>query len=347
MQFIERSTCDYAEFIGGLQENERNCKDIAEEKLQETTRINEKGVLCMPMKKTLRQLFTEEKVVLAPEVYDCASTITCQDCGYKALVLSGAEVSMSLKGIPDLGLLSCDEMLMVTRNICAISDLPLVVDGENGYGPALTAAYHCKRFADAGAAGVIIVDSPETRIGGVISKEAAVEKIAACADALKGTDCLLIARTDAMDLDEAIDRCVAYREAGADMTLVFCFNFIPPKERLEACKKINAKDPGWKWYPDLGVHDGKSDVTLSEIAAYGFNFVGIHYLLGSAMTAMTDAGMGNIKNQDNVYAMTKYPRPGIGSEEQIERWYRYESRFVKDPELRNRWPYNYYKTQRH
>ena len=65
LQFIERSTCDYAEFIGGLQENERNCKDIAEEKLQETTRINEKGVLCMPMKKTLRQLFTEEKVVEA------------------------------------------------------------------------------------------------------------------------------------------------------------------------------------------------------------------------------------------------------------------------------------------
>lgn len=301
----------------------------------------------MPMEKTLRQLFSEERVVLAPEVYDCASTITCQDCGYKALVLSGAEVSLSLKGIPDLGLLSYDEMLMVTRNICAMSPLPLVVDGENGYGPALSAAYHCKGFAQAGAAGVIIVDSPETRIGGVIPKEEAMEKLAACADALKGTDCLLIARTDSMDLDDAIDRCVAYRKAGADMTLAFCFNFIPPEERFDACRRINERDPGWKWYPDLGCHNGKSDVTLDEIAEYGFNFVGIHYLLGSAMTAMTDAGMGNFKNQDNVYAMTKYPRPGIGSQELIDQWYRYESRFVKDPALADRWPYNYYRTQRH
>lgn len=301
----------------------------------------------MPMKKNLRQLFEEEKVILAPEVYDCASTWTCQECGYKALVLSGAEVSMSLKGIPDLGILSYDEMLMVTRNICAMSDLPLVVDGENGYGPALASAYHCKGFADAGAAGVIIVDSPETRIGGVLPKKEAVEKIAACADALKGTDCLLIARTDSMDLDDAIDRCIAYREAGADMTLVFCFNFIPPEERFEACKKINERDPGWKWYPDLGVHNGKSDVTLEEIAEYGFNFVGIHYLLGSAMTAMADAGAGNFKNQDNVYASMKYPRPGIGPEELIDRWHAYEKRFVSDPGLDDHWPYNYYRTQRH
>ena len=232
------------------------------------------------MKKTLKQLFAEEKVVLAPEVYDCASTITVEDCGYKAIVLSGAEVSLALKGIPDIGILSYDEMVMVTRNICAITDLPLVVDGEDGYGPAINAAYHCKGFANAGAAGVIIVDSPETRIGGCLPKDLAVEKMRACADALKCTECLLIARTDADTLQEAIDRSVAYRAAGADMTLVFGFNFIPVQERFEACKKINEADPGWKWYPDLGAQNGKSDVTLEEIAEYGFNFVGIHYLLG-------------------------------------------------------------------
>lgn len=296
------------------------------------------------MKKTLRQVLAEEKIILAPEVYDCASAITCADCGYKALVLSGAEVSLALKGIPDLGILSYDEMLMVTRNICAISDLPLVVDGEDGYGPAINAAYHCKGFAQAGAAGVIIVDSPETRIGGCLPIEKAVEKISACAAALKDTDCLLIARTDAQDLDEAIERSKRYRLAGADMTLVFCFNFLPLEERFAACKKIHEADPGWKWYPDLGTHDGKADVTLEEIAEYGFNFVGIHYLLGAAMTAMTDAGMGNYLRQDNVYAQTKYPRPGIGSRELIEAWYEYEKGFNSDPDLRNRWPYNYYKT---
>ena len=67
----------------------------------------------MAFKKSLRQLFAETDIILAPEVYDCASSITVQDCGYSALVLSGAEVSLSLKGIPDLGILSYDEMLMV------------------------------------------------------------------------------------------------------------------------------------------------------------------------------------------------------------------------------------------
>lgn len=298
----------------------------------------------MAFKKSLRQLFAETDIILAPEVYDCASSITVQDCGYSALVLSGAEVSLSLKGIPDLGILSYDEMLMVTRNICEISNLPLIVDGEDGYGPAINAAYHCKGFARAGAAGVIIVDSPETRIGGVLPMGKAVEKIRACADALKGTDCILVARTDAPSLEEAILRCKAYRDAGADMTLAFCINFLPVEERLEACRRLNEGDPGWKWYPDLSCHNGKSDVGLEEIVPYGFKLVGIHYLLGSAMTAMTDAGMENFKRQDNVYAMSRYPRPGIGSQEQIKAWYKYESRFNSDPLLKERWPYNYYGT---
>ena len=71
------------------------------------------------------------------------------------------------------------------------------MDCENGYGPALTAAYNCRRLAKAGAAGVIIVDSPDVRIGGnSLPLDEAVCKYRACADALKGTDCILVARTD-------------------------------------------------------------------------------------------------------------------------------------------------------
>lgn len=296
----------------------------------------------MPMKKTLKQLFSEEKCILAPEVYDCASTMAVEQCGYKALVLSGAEVSMAMKGVPDLGILNVEEVLWATQRICDYTDLPMIVDLENGYGPALTAAYNCKRIARAGAAGVIIVDSPEVRIGDVLPRQEAIEKIRACADALKETDCILVARTDVKELDEAIDRCVAYREAGADMTLVFMINDIPPAERFEACKKIAAVDHGWKWYPDLGCHDGKSDVTLDEIAEYGFNFVGIHYLLSSALTAMIDAGMGNFQRQNNVYATEKYKECAIGSEEQLTSWYNYEKQYVSDPSLRTRWPYGYH-----
>lgn len=294
------------------------------------------------MKKTFKQLFAEETCVLAPEVYDCASTMAVERCGYKALVLSGAEVSLAMKGVPDLGILNVEEVLWATQRICDYSDLPMIVDLENGYGPALTAAYNCKRIARAGAGGVIIVDSPEVRIGDALPMEEAVEKIRACADALKDTDCILVARTDVKTLDEAITRCVAYREAGADMTLVFMINDLPPEERFDACKKIAAVDKGWKWYPDLGCHNGKSDVSLSEIAEYGFNFVGIHYLLSSALTAMIDAGMGNFKNQDNVYATENYHECAIGSEELLDSWYNLEKNYVCDPALRYRWPYGYH-----
>lgn len=301
----------------------------------------------MPMKKTMRQLLSEEKCVVAPEVYDCASAKTVEKSGFKALVLSGAEVSLALKGVPDLGILNFEEVLWVTQHICDCSDLPMIVDCEDGYGPMLTAAYNCRRMAKAGAAGVIIVDSPETRIGGALPLEEAVAKYRACADALKGTDCILVARTDVPTLEEAIERCVAYREAGADMTLVFMINDIYPDKRFDACKKIAAVDKGWKWYPDLGCHNGKSDVTVEEIAEYGFNFVGVHYLLGTAISAMLDAGRENFKNQNNVYSTLKYPESGIGSPEEIDTWYELEKKYSTDPNLRKRWPYTFHEREFH
>jgi 2-methylisocitrate lyase-like PEP mutase family enzyme len=297
----------------------------------------------MPMKKTLRELLKEESCVMAPEIYDCASAMAAEFCGYNATVLSGAELSMAMKGVPDLGIMNVEELIWATQRICDYSELPCVIDAENGYGPALTAAYNCKRLAKAGAAGVIIVDSPEVRIGGEsLPIEEACGKYRACADALKGTDCILIARTDVETLDEAIERCVAYREAGADMTLVFMINSIRPEDRFEACKKIAEKDKGWKWYPDLGAHNGKSDVTLEEIAEYGYNFVGIHYMLAAALTAMIDAGTENKKNRNNVYATYKYTASAIGTEEQLDSWYETEKPYVVDKNLRMRWPYSYH-----
>ena len=98
-----------------------------------------------------------------------------------------------------------------------------------------------------------------------------------------------------------------------------------------------------KWYPDLGAHNGKSDVTLEEIAPYGYNFVGIHYCLAAALTAMMDAGKGNFEANNNVYATMKYTESAIGSKEQLDGWYDWERQFVPDPKgLRYRWPYSYH-----
>ena len=295
----------------------------------------------MPMKYTLPELFKEEKIVLAPEVYDCASANAVEMCGFKSTVLSGAELSYSLLGLTDIGILSLDEIRWATERICRIHSLPMVVDAEDGYGEPLNAYYTCKSLQKAGAAGIIIVDSPRTRIGGCLPIDEAVMKYKACAEALKGTDCILVARTDAPDIDEAIYRCQKYREAGADMTLILGLNWVPFEEKAAATEKIAKKVPGWKWYPDLGSHNGKSDVTLQDIAELGFNYVGAHYLIGSAMYYMVDAGRGNFERQDNTYAMEKYMgENGLGRADVVKEWYDLEKNWTTNPDLIERWPYN-------
>lgn len=296
----------------------------------------------MSMLYSLPELFKTEKVVMAPEIYDCASAKTVEMCGYKATVLSGAELSASMLGIPDLGIMNVEELIYATSRICNCHKLPMVVDAEDGYGPAINAYNTCKRLANVGAGGVIIVDSAETRIGSnppCLPIDEAVGKYKACAEALKGTDCILVARTDATDFDDALNRSIKYREAGADMTLVFMINYLDHKDRFDACKEIAKVDKGWKWYPDLGCHDGKSDVTLAEIAEYGFNFVGVHYLLGSAMYGMLECGKHTFERQDNTYFEPMHIWGPLQDRENITEMYELERKWNKDPDLINRWPY--------
>jgi 2-methylisocitrate lyase-like PEP mutase family enzyme len=296
------------------------------------------------MQYSLTELFKTEKVVLAPEVYDCASAKTVEMCGYKASVLSGAELSASMLGIPDLGIMNVEELYYATSRICNAHKLPMVVDAEDGYGPAINAYNTCKRLAKCGAGGVIIVDSVETRIGSnppCLPLDEAIGKYKACAEALKGTDCILVARTDATDFDDALNRSIKYREAGADMTLVFMINYLDHDKRFDACKEIAKHDKGWKWYPDLGCHDGKSDVTLAEIAEYGFNFVGVHYLLGSAMYGMIDCGRHTFERQDNTYFEPMNIWGPLRDVENIEFLYNLERSWNDDPDLIKRWPYSF------
>lgn len=294
----------------------------------------------MAMEYTMRELLARRDCVLAPEIYDCLSAQSVEESGFEATVLSGCELAWSMLGVPDLGLMGFEELLWATTRIASYSRLPMIVDCENGYGPVLNTYRNCRRMAQAGAAGVILVDGPETRVGGCLPVEQAVEKYEAAHEALKDTDCILVARTDAEDLSEAMERCNRYREAGADMTLVFTINNIRPSDRYDACKTIARNVDGWKWYPDLGAHDGKTDVTLEQVAELGFNFVGVHYLMSAALWAMKDAGVHNFANRNSVYSTEKYPISGLGTNEQLREWLHFEQQFVKDPALEDRWPYS-------
>lgn len=257
----------------------------------------------MEKKVTLRQLLDEGRV-FAPCIWDCMSAKAAEMSGFKAALLSSGCMSFSMQGMPDLGLLTLDEVLMMTERITNISPLPLIVDAEDGYGDSPVHAYcTAKRLAKAGAMAMTIDDTTGLRgyqrlIGGeksgydVVPVSEWLSKIKAALDALEGTDCMLIARTEAMykyGLDEAIERCVRAAELGVPMTLIIGLT------NMEECEKISARVPGLKMYPDVFSHNGKPDVVLSEVEPLGFKLVTAHCLETAAMRG--DGGVRNCEPQ--------------------------------------------------
>jgi methylisocitrate lyase len=286
-------------------------------------------------KTTLRELL-ERGQVFAPCVYDCISLRCVELAGFKAALLSGGAYAYSMCGIPDMGLLNPDELIWMTTRMTDISSLPIIVDADDGYGETPLTTYRTvMRLAKAGAMAVTIDDSTGIRgferqfnenegVHQVVSREVYLSKIKAAVEAVKNTDCMVIARTEALvsqyamenaterdtaaslypfsystsslhGMEEAIVRCVAARELGADMTMVIGL------KTLEQGKLVAEGDPGWKMWPDVSVTDGRSDVELTDIKKLGFNLVTMHYTEKGAMFGMLDYGMHTIKDQSTVY----------------------------------------------
>ena len=146
--------------------------------------------------------------------------------GYKAIYLSGGGVAAGSLGLPDLGISGLDDVLIDTRRITDVCDLPLLVDIDTGFGPsAFNIARTVKSLIKAGAAACHIEDQVGAKRCGhrpgkeVVSTDEMVDRVKAAADAKTDKDFFLIARTDAIQVhgvDAAIERAIACVEAGAD-----------------------------------------------------------------------------------------------------------------------------------
>ncbi|PJF48278.1 MAG: methylisocitrate lyase [Chloroflexi bacterium] len=146
--------------------------------------------------------------------------------GFRALHLSGAGVSMSSLGAPDLGIIALEDVLIDARRITDACDLPLLVDVDTGFGSAFNIARTVKALIKAGAAGLHIEDQVQAKRCGhrpgkaIVSKAEMVDRIKAAVDARTDAGFVIMARTDALaieGLEAAIERAVTYIEAGADM----------------------------------------------------------------------------------------------------------------------------------
>jgi methylisocitrate lyase len=260
--------------------------------------------------KSLKELLSESNnCIVAPCVYDCASARAVEMVGFKAMMLSGGELSLAMNGVVDNGFTNLTDIEWMVSRLSQTSPLALAVDIEDGFGGPLAVYRTCKRLVRAGAHALQLEDSGDMEEStNLLPREKYYSKVKAAVAALKGTNCMLIARTNAdpaTQLDEGCARCKKAVELGADMTTVVKLNSI------EDAKYVASKVPGWKMYPDVKGKDGVPEVTVDEIYPLGFNFMTMHFLLKAAMDGMLEHGKHNFEQQGCLYTCDKKDATGV------------------------------------
>ena len=163
------------------------------------------------------------KFLSVPGVYNPFSALLAGRKGFKAVYLSGGGLTASM-GLPDLGVITLTELAGMVRSIHEITDIPIIVDADTGFGETLSVYRTVKLLEEAGASAIQIEDQVSPKRCGhlngkeVVSKDNMVEKIRAASAARK--DSLIIARTDARavtGMDDALERAKTYVKEGADI----------------------------------------------------------------------------------------------------------------------------------
>jgi 2-methylisocitrate lyase-like PEP mutase family enzyme len=169
------------------------------------------------------------EILVAPGCYDCLTARLAETGGFEAAYISGAGVSLSALGAPDVGLASFSEVLDRVRRIADVCSIPLVADIDTGFGGPLNVIRTIREFERAGISAVQLEDQEAPKKCGhelgrrIVSTEEMVGRIKAAVDARHDRDFQIIARTDArtsLGLNAALDRAAAYAEAGADVLFI-------------------------------------------------------------------------------------------------------------------------------
>jgi 2-methylisocitrate lyase-like PEP mutase family enzyme len=175
----------------------------------------------------LRNLLANDDFLVMPCCYDALSARLIAQAGFPLTFMSGFAVSAARLALPDTGLISVSEMLDSGRAICQAAVIPVIGDGDTGYGNPANVRRTVEQYALAGFAGIMIEDqvAPKrcghTGVKEVVDRSEALRRIRAAVDAREsGADILLMARTDArsaLGLSEAIWRMQAFADLGADI----------------------------------------------------------------------------------------------------------------------------------
>ena len=177
----------------------------------------------------IRELLGEDRPLVLGGVYDGLSVRLANRAGFEVLFVGGFSVAATLLGEPDFGYLTQTEMTETARRICRLTDRPVLVDADTGYGNALNVMRTAELFHSAGAAGLFLEDQVWPKRCGhmrgkqVVERAEWLSKLRAVLEMRSECDLFLVARTDARavaGLDEAIARGQAARDLGADAVFV-------------------------------------------------------------------------------------------------------------------------------
>jgi 2,3-dimethylmalate lyase len=213
--------------------------------------------------------------VLMPGVYDALTARIAARVGFDVVFISGYSVSAARLGEPDFGFLTQTEMTEAARSVCRVSEAPVIVDADTGYGNAVNVLRTVHELQDAGAAGVFLEDQVWPKKCGhmagkrVVESEEHAAKIRAAVDARGERDLFVVARTDArqpLGLDAAIERCLAYTEAGADAL------FVEAPQSVEELERVAEALPG-PLVANMIEHGMTPHLTRSQLRDLGYALI--------------------------------------------------------------------------
>lgn len=238
----------------------------------------------------LRKLINSGQFLPMPCCFDALSAKLIEQADFQLTFMSGFATSASRLGAPDLGLMSYAEVVDQARNINEAISIPMIADGDTGYGNAMNVRRTVGGFARAGCAAVLIEDQLAPKRCGhtpgkdVVGREEAFDRIKAAVDAREeGTDILIMARTDANHthgLKEAIERARRFHELGADIL------FVEAPKNIDEMRTICSELPGCKM---ANIVEGglTPNLAMNEISELGYQIAAYPLtLLSAAMNAM-------------------------------------------------------------
>ncbi len=220
-----------------------------------------------------RRLLERPQILRMPGTHNGIAALQAARAGFEALYLSGAAMSSSM-GLPDLGIITVDEVCFFIRQVARSSGLPVLVDGDTGYGEALNVMHMVRAFEEAGAAAVHLEDQLLPKKCGHLNNKKLAEphdmaaKVAAAAKARRNL--FIIARTDAAaseGIDGAVARARLYIEAGADAI------FPEALHNAEMFRAFAKAMPGVKLLANMTEFGRTPFFTASEFEAMGYGMV--------------------------------------------------------------------------